>query len=190
MKAKLTDELITALLEVMNIPKSGYIEASLREKLAPLNPKHYTEVMMNLMDNQDRYAKPIEKLSGAIQKSLDRYCHPKTVDELLSLFKRAYRGRVISDDCAGFNRGVKIAVSADGESLVNLYNGKTMNEADTIRVIEWCLDNPELIGVDNKHEHIPMPSKLGSAYGDIVEQPLIGNVQNLIADISAQKRGQ
>ena len=183
MKAKLTDELITALLEVMNIPKSGYIEASLREKLAPLNPKHYTEVMMNLMDNQDRYAKPIEKVSTAIQKSLDRYCHPKTVDELLSLFKRAYKGRVISDECATFYKGVKIAVSADGESLVNLYNCQKLNEADTIEVIEWCLDNPELIGVDNKHAFVEPVSLLGTSYGDIVEQPLIGNVQGLIADI-------
>jgi hypothetical protein len=189
LKSKLTDELITALLEVMNIPKSGYIEASLREKLAPLNPKHYTEVMMNLMDNQDRYAKPLEKVATAIQKSLDRYCHPKTVDELLSLFKRSYRGRVISDECATFYKGVKIAVSADGDHLVNLYNCQKLNEADTIEVIEWCLDNPEKIGVDNKHVMIEQQSKLGSAYGDIVEQPLIGNVQHLIADLSSQKRG-
>lgn len=190
MKAKLTDELITALLEVMKIPKSGYIEAALREKLEPLNPKHYTDVMKNLMDDQRIGITAMNKVSEAIQKSLDRYCHPKTVDELLSLFKRSYRGRVISDDCAGFNRGVKIAVSADGESLVNLYNGKTLNEAYTIEVIEWCLENPEKIGVDNKHVMIEQQSKLGSAYGDIVEQPLIGNVQNLIADISAQKRGE
>lgn len=155
MKAKLTDELITALLEVMNIPKSGYIEASLREKLAPLNPKHYTEVMMNLMDNQDRYAKPIEKVSSAVQKSLDRYCHPKTVDELLSLFKRSYRGRVISDECATFYKGVKIAVSADGEHLVNLYNGQKLNEADT--------------GVDNRFDFVEPISKLGTSYGDVVQ---------------------
>ena len=187
MNSKLTDELITALLEVMNIPKSGYIEASLREKLAPLNPKHYTEVMMNLMDNQDRYAKPIEKVSSAIQKSLDRYCHPKTVDELLSLFKRSYRGRVISDECATFYKGVKIAVSADGEHLINLHNGQKLNEADTIEVIEWCLENPEKIGVDNKHEFVAPVSLLGTSYGDIVEQPLIGNVQNLIANIAKDK---
>lgn len=184
MKAKLTDELITALLEVMNIPKSGYIEASLREKLAPLNPKHYTEVMMNLMDNQDRYAKPIEKLSSAIQKSLDRYCYPKTVDELLSLFKRAFKGRVITDECKGFFKGVKIAVSADGEHLINLYSGQKMNEADTISVLEWCLDNPEKIGVDNKYDLVEPVSLLGTSYGDIVEQPLIGNVQVLIGNLA------
>ncbi len=184
MKDKLTDELITALLEVMNIPKSGYIEASLREKLAPLNPKHYTEVMMNLMDNQDRYAKSIEKVSSAIQKSLDRYCHPKTVDELLSLFKRGYKGRVITDECKGFFKGVKIAVSADGEHLINLYSGQKMNEADTISVIDWCLDNPELIGVDNKHTVTEPVSLLGTSYGDIVEQTLIGNVQVLIGNLA------
>ena len=183
MKDKLTDELITALLEVMNIPKSGYIEASLREKLAPLNPKHYTEVMMNLMDNQDRYAKSIEKVSSAIQKSLDRYCHPKTVDELLSLFKRGYKGRVITDECKGFFKGVKIAVSADGEHLINLYSGQKMNEADTISVLDWCLDNPEKIGVDNKHDLVEPVSLLGTSYGDIVEQPLIGNVQVLIGNL-------
>lgn len=191
MKAKLTDELITALLEVMNIPKSGYIEASLREKLAPLNPKHYTEVMMNLMDNQDRYAKPIEKVSSAIQKSLDRYCYPKTVDELLSLFKRSYRGRVISDECATFYKGVKIAVSADGEHLVNLYNGQKLNEADTIEVIEWCLDNPEKIGVDNRFDFVEPISKLGNAYGDVVQiEAPAQNVQHLIAELSAQTRGE
>lgn len=189
MKEKLTNELITALLEVMNIPKSGYIEASLREKLAPLNPKHYTEVMKNLMDNQDRYAKPIEKVSSAIQKSLDRYCHPKTVDELLSLFKRSYRGRVISDECATFNKGVKIAVSADGEHLVNLYNGQKLNEADTIEVIEWCLDNPEKIGVDNRFDFVEPISKLGNAYVDIVQiEAPAQNVQHLIAELTKDNR--
>ena len=153
-------------------------------KLAPLNPKHYTEVMMNLMDNQDRYAKPIEKLSSAIQKSLDRYCHPKTVDELLSLFKRGYKGRVITDECKGFFKGVKIAVSADGEHLINLYSGQKMNEADTISVLDWCLDNPEKIGVDNKHDLVEPVSLLGTSYGDIVEQQLIGNVQVLIGNLA------
>jgi len=189
MKEKLTDELITALLEVMNIPKSGYIEASLCEKLEPLNPKHYTEVMKNLMDNQDRYAKPIEKVSTAIQKSLDRYCHPKTVYELLSLFKRSYRGRVISDECATFYKGVKIAVSADGDYLVNLYNGQKLNEADTIEVIEWCLDNPEKIGVDNRHEFVSIPSKLGTSYGDVVQiEAQSQKVQHLIVNLAKDKQ--
>lgn len=168
MKTKLTNELITALLEVMNIPKSGYIEESLRAKLAPLNPKHYTEVMMNLMDNQDRYAKPIEKVSTAIQKSLDRYCYPKTVDEVLSLFKRAYRGRVITDEAPHFLKGVKLAVSADGEKIISLLNNRTLDEGETIKVLDWCLKNPDKIGVDNNHELEVYVSPLGTCYGDVV----------------------
>jgi len=154
------------MLEVMNIPKSGYIVDTLREKLSPLNPKYYTEVMMNLMDNQDRYAKPIEKVSTAIQKSLDRYIHPKTIEELIGLFKRSYKGRVVSDDCGAFYKGVKIAVSSDGEHLINLYSGHKMSEADTIEVCDWFLKNPDKIGIDNGYKFEQPISALGLNYGD------------------------
>ena len=156
MKAKLTDELITALLEVMNIPKSGYIEASLREKLAPLNPKHYTEVMMNLMDNQDRYAKPIEKISICIQKALDKYYMPETIDGLMSYLNRSYKGRVISDHVEGvFKDGVKIALSIDGRNFVNLYSGSIVSDSDTVMVLDWLKNNPSNIGIikGNEYDH-------------------------------------
>jgi hypothetical protein len=185
---KFQDELITAMLEVMNIPKSGYVVDSLREKLSDLNPKHFTEVMKNLMDNQDRYAKPIEKVSTAIQKALDRYIAPKTVDELLGLFKRSFKGRVITDECDGWIKGCKLAVSADGEHIINLYSGTKLNEADTVSVIDWCLRNTGKIGVVNGYDvEIPI-SKLGSAYGDVVEiKEIDQNTTALIA--SAIKRG-
>ena len=58
-----------------------------------------------------------------------------------------------------------------------------LNETNTISVIDWCLDNPEKIGVDNKHTLVEPVSLLGTSYGDIVEQPLIGNVQVLIGNL-------
>lgn len=166
---KFQDELITAMLEVMNIPKSGYVTDSLREKLSDLNPKHFTEVMKNLMDNQDRYAKPIEKVSIAIQKALDRYIVPKTVEELLGLLKRNFKGRIISDHCGLYGKGVKIALSADGEYLINLYSGQKMSEADSIELYDWFLKNTDKIGVLNGYDvEIPI-STLGLAYGDVVQ---------------------
>jgi len=187
LKAKLTDELITALLEVMNIPKSGYIEASLREKLAPLNPKHYTEVMMNLMDNQDRYAKPIEKVSLAIQKLLDKYNMPNDVSEVMGYLKRSYKGRVISDNLIGvFKEGVKIALSADGEHFVNLYNGQNLSDADSIEVIEWVKNNPEKIGIISGYEYDHTKS-IPMLKDDELEIANVMNKNNLIANIAKDK---
>ncbi len=145
---KIANEFAKSILKVMGINEDPFVQSAIVEKLKGLRPQQYGEIMITLMDNQERYAKPIEKISTAIQKTLDRYILPKTPEEMTSFLKRNFKGRIISDHMKGvFHRGVRIALGTDGETLTNLYNGKELSMSDCIEVTEWCLNNTNKLGI-------------------------------------------
>lgn len=140
-------EFITVMLEVMGIPVSEFVIMGIATKLNGLHPKHYNEIMVTLMGNENQYAKPIEKIGYAVQKTVDRHVAPNDIEGVAAFIKRQYRGSAISDHVAGvFKPGVKIAVSADGSTLVNLYNGQNLSEGDSISVYQWALENFDKLG--------------------------------------------
>ncbi len=179
---KVAKEFIVSMLEVMGIPQSPFVVEALFSKLAGLHPKHYNEILVSLMDNQNQFMKPIEKISSAIQKTVDRYCPPETIDGIMAYIKRQYRGAVISDHVEGiYKRGVKIAVSADGSSLVNLYNGENLSDSDSIEVYQWALQNFEKLGVVSGYSYdhtkqIPMLQDSEETTGTKKSLNLIGDL--------------
>lgn len=151
---KLSKEFIASMLEVMNVQSSPFVTEALLTKLGTLHPKYYNEIMISLMDNQNQFMKPIEKISSAIQKTVDRYCEPESIEALMAYIKRQYRGMVVSDHVDGvFKKGVKIAVSLNGDHLVNLYNGQNLSDGDTIEVYDWALNNFEKIGLTGGYSY-------------------------------------
>lgn len=151
---KVAREFILSMLEIMGLPQSPFVVEALLSKLGALHPRFYNEVMVSLMDNQNQFMKPIEKISSAIQKTVDRYCTPESVEDIVSYLKRQYRGKVISDHVNGvFKQGVKIAVSVDGSNLINLYNGENLSDSDALEVYTWSLNNFEKLGVINGHSY-------------------------------------
>jgi len=152
----IANEFAKSILKVMGLNEDVFVQSAIVEKLKGLRPQHYGEIMITLMDNQERYAKPIEKISTAIQKTLDRYILPKTPEEMTNFLKRNFKGRIISDHMQGvFHRGIKIALGTDGEKLTNLYSGKELSMSDCIEVTEWCLNNIDKLGIVEGYFYLP-----------------------------------
>lgn len=153
---RIANEFAKSVLKVMGLNEDVFVESAIVEKLKGLRPQHYGEIMISLMDNQERYSKPIEKISTAIQKTLDRYIFPQTPEEMTSFLKRNFKGRIISDNMKNvFHRGVRIALGTDGEKLTNLYNGEELSMAECIEVTEWCLNNIDKLGIVEGHFYSP-----------------------------------
>lgn len=186
---KIANEFAKSILKVMGLDEDPFVQSAIVEKLKGLRPQHYEEIMITLMDNQERYAKPIEKISTAIQKTLDRYIVPKTPEEMTRFLKRNFKGRIISDNMKGvFHRGVRIALGTDGEKLTNLYSGEALSMADCIEVTEWCLNNIDKLGIVEGYLYSPEQIEHKQETAPMITHESITPINDIIEQLAAKKR--